>query len=193
MMEYRDKESFNRALARVQANAVVVKTNRKNTQTGSKYADFGQLDKMLRPLYIAEGLSLSYGTADIDKPETVRVICDVSLGAYTRTYHIDMPADGKGAKGNDVMTKTHATGSATMYGRRYLLNMIFNLTQEDDDGNAAAGLDVKVFAPLMEAIENARTIGEVTASYIRALKVAKTDHEKAQFEAAATKRKGELR
>ena len=52
-----------------------------------------------------------------------------------------MPADGKGAKGGDVMTKTHATGSATSYGMRYLLKMIFNVavgTEKDDDGNAAS-------------------------------------------------------
>ena len=50
-----------------------------------------------------------------------------------------MPADGKGAQGRDVMTRTHATGSAVSYGRRYLLLMIFNIAVggEDDDGNAA--------------------------------------------------------
>ena len=50
-----------------------------------------------------------------------------------------MPADGKGAKGGDVMTKTHAHVSATSYGKRVLLGMIFNIaTGNDDDGNAAA-------------------------------------------------------
>ena len=50
----------------------------------------------------------------------------------------DKPADGKGAKGGDVMTKTHATGAGVTYGRRYLLGMIFNLViGEDDDGNRA--------------------------------------------------------
>jgi hypothetical protein len=193
MMEYNDRLAFNQALARVQANAKVVQTNRKNTSTGSRYADFGALDKMLRPLYIAEGLALSYGTAEIDKPETVRVTCTVSLGAYSRTEHIDMPADGKGAKGGDVMTKTHATGSAVMYGRRYLLNMIFNLTQEDDDGNAAAGLDLKIFAPLLEAIENAPTLGAVDGAYLRALELAKTQGEKDQFKAARVARKAALK
>jgi hypothetical protein len=50
-----------------------------------------------------------------------------------------MPADGKGARGGDVMTKTHATGSAASYGMRYLLKMIFNIAvaEADDDGNAA--------------------------------------------------------
>ena len=39
------------------------------------------------------------------------------------------------------MTKTHALGSATSYGRRYLLKMIFNVIEaaEDDDGNNASG------------------------------------------------------
>src|SRR5690606_32576023 len=56
---------------------------------------------------------------------------------HSRAYHIDMPADGKGAKGGDVMTKTHATGAAASYGMRYLLKMIFNVAvgEEDRDGN----------------------------------------------------------
>jgi hypothetical protein len=51
-----------------------------------------------------------------------------------------MPVDGKGAKGNDVMTKTHAFGSGASYGMRYLLKMIFNVAvgEDDDDGNGAA-------------------------------------------------------
>ena len=43
--------------------------------------------------------------------------------------------DGKGAKGGDVMTKTHATGAAMTYGQRYLFPLIFNLAiGEDNDG-----------------------------------------------------------
>ncbi len=52
-----------------------------------------------------------------------------------------MPADGKGAKGGDVMTKTHAAGSAFSYGQRYLLKLIFNVAiGDDDDGNAAGSV-----------------------------------------------------
>ena len=51
-----------------------------------------------------------------------------------------MPIDTKGARGGDVMTRTHATGSALTYGKRYLLIAMFNLAiEEDDDGNAAGG------------------------------------------------------
>ena len=50
-----------------------------------------------------------------------------------------MPCDGKGAKGGDVMTKTHAVGSALSYGKRYAFGLAFNVqtTERDDDGNAA--------------------------------------------------------
>ncbi len=70
-----------------------------------------------------------------------------------------MPADGKGAKGGDVMTKTHATGSAVSYGRRYLMGMIFNLAviSRDDDGNAASAGNViseKQLADLRDFIDS---------------------------------------
>ena len=57
----------------------------------------------------------------------MRVVCYVSLGAHTRKYKADMPADRKGAKGGNVITKTHATGAAMSYGMRYLLKYIFNV------------------------------------------------------------------
>jgi hypothetical protein len=57
---------------------------------------------------------------------------------FSRRYQIDMPIDTKGARGGDVMTRTHATGSAYTYGKRYLLIGMFNLAiDDDDDGNVA--------------------------------------------------------
>lgn len=141
-MQSRQAEvAFNDALNRVQSNMGRIGTDKTNTQTRSNYATYGKLDRVLRPLYTAEGFSLSYGTED-SAADMVRVTCLVShRDGHTRRYQIDMPADGKGAKGGDVMTKTHATGSATQYGMRYLLKMIFNVAtaDEDDDGNAASG------------------------------------------------------
>ncbi len=67
------------------------------------------------------------------------MLCYVARGGYTRTYKKDVASDGKGAKGNDVMTKTHASGAAGSYGMRYLLRMIFNIAvgEGDTDGNDA--------------------------------------------------------
>jgi len=84
------------------------------------------------------GLTFDSGDAP---PDHVRIVCEVSHpDGHTRRYHLDMPVDGKGARGGDVMTKTHAMGSGITYGKRYLLGMIFNLAvTKDDDGNAAGG------------------------------------------------------
>jgi hypothetical protein len=185
MMEYQDKVAFNGALARVQANARRIRANAENPQTRSKYANFAALDSVMRPLYVAEGLSLSFDTADVDKPDTVRVVCDVSLGGYTRRYHIDMPADGKGAKGNDVMTKTHATGSAISYGKRYLLLMIFNLAvgENDDDGNAAggnpSGMRKNVLDGWLDKMRRCTDPGQLTATFREAYATAERIGDKA--------------
>lgn len=131
---------FSRAMTAIQKQARQVSADASNPQTRSRYASYSALDKALRPVYTEHGLALSFDTDDSPLDQHVRVICYVSHeSGHSRRYHIDMPADGKGAKGGDVMTKTHATGSGISYGMRYLLKMIFNVAvgEEDDDGNGA--------------------------------------------------------
>jgi hypothetical protein len=137
-LEMRGAEAdFNEAMTAAQLKMGRIKTNKENSQTHSRYADYAALDRVLRPIYTEHGFALSFTTDEGAPPETVRVLCHVSRGKFTRTYRVDMPADGKGAKGNDVMTKTHATGAAMTYGMRYLLKMIFNVAigEDDTDGN----------------------------------------------------------
>ncbi len=129
---------FNRALNKCQSEIGRVAANKENKQTHSQYADYAALDRVVRPVYTKYGFSLSFNTGE-SAAEVVKVICYVSHeDGHTRTYSVDMPADGKGAKGGDVMTKTHAAGSAMQYGQRYLLKLIFNVAiGQDDDGNGA--------------------------------------------------------
>lgn len=130
--------AFNVSLNAAQSAMRPIAANASNPQTRSRYATFDKLDRVLRPIYTEHGFSLSFDEGDSPKPDHVRVLCYVShVAGYTRTYHRDMPADGKGAKGGDVMTKTHAAGAAGSYGARYLLKGIFNVSvgEEDDDGN----------------------------------------------------------
>lgn len=153
------EREFNEAMATVQAKMRAVATDANNPQTRSKYASYFALDRAIRPIYSAEGLALSFDTEDSPKADHIRVVSYVTRGSHTRKYKIDMPADGKGAKGGDVMTKTHAAGSAFTYGQRYLLKMIFNIaTGGDDDGNAASG-DVKLIT-----LDQADTIRELLES-----------------------------
>jgi len=139
MMDRNAETAFNVAMSLAQSEVGFVNTDLENTGTGnSKYASYVQMDRALRPVYTKYGFALSFNTETTEKADMVRVICYVTHKAgHTRNYSIDMPADGKGAKGGDVMTKTHATGAASSYGMRYLLKLIFNVAigEDDTDGN----------------------------------------------------------
>ena len=137
LLERKAESDFNDAMTECQKELRIVAADATNPQTKSKYASYASLDRALRPVYTKHGISISYSTEDTPKPDYVRVIAHVARSGYTRKYQVDMPADGKGAKGGDVMTKTHATGAAMSYGARYLLKGIFNISvgEDDDDGN----------------------------------------------------------
>ena len=146
LMEMRERiedkaseKAFDLAMTQAQSEMRAVAVDSNNPQTRSKYASYFALDRAVRPVYTKHGFSLSFDTGEASE-SSVRVMCRVAHNeGHARTYHIDMPADGKGAKGGDVMTKTHATGAAVAYGTRYLLKMIFNIAVgADDDGNGAS-------------------------------------------------------
>jgi ERF superfamily protein len=149
----RAETAFNDSMTECQKAMRPIAADAENPQTRSKYATYGKLDRALRPVYTGHGFGLSFDTGDGAPPDYVRVLCYVSHnGGHSRTHHIDMPADGKGAKGGDVMTKTHAVGSGMSYGMRYLLKMIFNVAvgEDDDDGNGAGGSCPALVALLAE-------------------------------------------
>ena len=130
--------AFNEAMNQAQSEIGRIATDSENKATSSRYASYAALDRVLRPIYTSHGFSLSFDTGE-SAESTVKVLCYVSHRAgHTRTYTAVIPADGKGAKGGDVMTKTHAVGSGMQYGQRYLLKLIFNVAVgQDDDGNGA--------------------------------------------------------
>jgi hypothetical protein len=155
---------FNAALVRCQVDMRPIAADADNPQTRSRYASYHQLDKALRPIYTKYGFALSFDEADCPKPDYVRVVCYVShASGFTRSYHRDMPADGKGAKGGDVMTKTHAAGAAQAYGMRYLVKAIFNVSVgEDRDGNDAPTITEKQAADLQALItEHGGNLGKL--------------------------------
>lgn len=135
------EQAFNDAMNVAQSEMKRVAADKHNNQTHSDYTSYAALDRAVRPIYARNGFSLTFNTAPGAPQDNLRVTCRVAHSAgHAELYQVDMPADGKGAKGGDVMTRTHATGAAMTYGQRYLLKLIFNLAiGEDDDGNAASG------------------------------------------------------
>jgi hypothetical protein len=160
------EQAFNAAMNDAQSALGPVAADATNPQTRSRYASYPALDKAVRPIYTRHGFALSFNTADGAPADHVRVVCSVShRDGHKALYQVDMPSDGKGAKGNDVMTKTHATGAAFSYGQRYLLKLIFNIAVgDDDDGNSNGGREMSAGAQAAIAAVNAcKTIDDLRA------------------------------
>ncbi|WP_072389783.1 ERF family protein [Hyphomicrobium sp. CS1GBMeth3] len=135
------KKAFTAAMIDCQAEMEPIRRDAENKQTKSKYATYAALDRAIRPIYTRHSFCVTHDTVPSPLPDHVRVLCFIThRDGHERVHTADMPCDGKGAKGGDVMTKTHAMGSAMSYGKRYTLGNGFNIaTEADDDGNAASG------------------------------------------------------
>jgi hypothetical protein len=174
------EKMFNRSMTACQLDIRQIATDAENLQTRSKYATYAKLDSVLRPNYTKHGFALSFGEDVCEKPDTVRVTCIVShVGGHSRKYHRDIPADGKGAKGGDVMTKTHAAGAAGSYGARYLLKGIFNVAigEYDNDGNDDVRMNENEYAVHLKAIDAASDEKSLMSAFGKAWKSAEQDND----------------
>lgn len=184
------EEEFNLAMTACQSEMRSVMADAKSDK--GKYATLYGVDKALRPIWVGHGFSISFNTADCPLADHTRVLAYVSRGLYTRTYQYDVAVDPKGARGNDVMTKTHAGGSALSYGKRYVLLMIFNVTinkgmDRDDDGRAAGGDLPITKAQLAELIKLKDMAGADVAKFCEVMKVeSMADIPASRFEEAKT-------
>jgi len=134
------KTQYDQAMNAAQGEMRPISRDCHNPQTRSKYASYEAIDSAIRPIYTAHGFAVSFGSKTSANAGNIIVTARISHRAgHNEHVELEMPADGKGAKGNDVMTKTHATGSALSYAKRYIANLVWNLSfgEADDDGNAA--------------------------------------------------------
>jgi hypothetical protein len=166
--------AYGQAMAKAQADMRPISTNASNPQTHSQYANYHALDSVIRPIYTSNGFSLSFDTIGEAPPECIMIVCKVQHAeGHCETFHLPMPADGKGAKGGDVMTKTHATGAAITYGRRYLLGMVFNIAvANDNDGNTASNdapklIDEAQFRYLQDLIERGEAVESKILAHLK--------------------------
>lgn len=156
---------YNEQMSKAQGEMQSVWKNSPNPQTHSRYADLAALDNAIRPIYTKNGFSIQFDE-EPDRDDRAHVVAYVSCGAETRRHHFFVPFTNLGFKGLPNMTMTHAKMSAITYARRGLLKMIFNLAEEDDDGNRAGGvngaapLDAAATQQLREQAEAAAKDGE---------------------------------
>jgi ERF superfamily protein len=165
---------FSEAMTAAQSEIGRIAPDSYNKETKNRWASYAKLDKVLRPIYLKHGFSLSFNSGISPIPETVIVECYVShSGGHTRKYCAPpMPADGKGPKGGDVMTKTFATGSAMSYGARYLLKFIWNIAVGEDDPEAAGTADPDWLKSQVEEIGRCETLEGLQDAYTVAANMA---------------------
>jgi hypothetical protein len=197
------ERAFGAAMSAAQAEMRAVAADANNPQTRSKYASYFAMDKALRPIYTAHGFALTFDTTTGAAENSVRVTCDVlHAEGHRRRYQVDMPNDGKGARGGEVMTRTHATGAALTYGQRYLLRMIWNcaIGQDDDQGSDSTGTNAASEYISAKQVAEIKTLIESTGGNVEKFcafaKVPALDNiYAARFEAAceAVRRAGEQR
>lgn len=177
---------FNDAMARAEAKMTIIVRDAENTHTNSTYATLAAINEKIVPIYTAEGLSISFDTGKADNPAEQRTLARVSHSSgHSRDYHIDLPKDDVGAKGTTNKTPVHATGSTNMYGRRYLVCMIFNLATRamDKDGNTPTGNELaeSVIADYLSAIDAASDRQSLMKAYGPAYNAAAKAKDKASM------------
>lgn len=189
--------SFNQAMVKCQEEMPTVVRDASNDQTRSKYAKFETIISTIKPTYTKHGFSLSFGTDDAAEGH-IRIVCDVMHSdGHSKRHHVDLPLDIAGIKGSVNKTGVHATASTHSYGKRYLVGMIFNIAQadQDDDGNSAGGLSIQMLlnnaAWVRELFPSIATIktGIMMKEYSRAAEawVEMTEEEKRAVWVAPTK------
>ena len=132
------QQAYYRAMAICQAELKVVKRNKKNTQTGSNYADLAALARQADPIIHRHGFTFSTRPlGKVDGEERIGWTIAHS-GGHIESGEAQLAVDNKGPNGSVNKTALHGFGSTMSYGRRYLKLMLFDIaTGDDDDGNAA--------------------------------------------------------
>ena len=138
------KAEFFTAFHSLQSELEPIKAHGWNKHTKSHYARLDDVDRMLGPLTLKHGFTVSVSSAINDKVDHYTFILIVRHGGgYEERHPLELPADYIGSGGSMTKTKIHGALSAESYAERRLKTMVFNLTvlvARDDDGNAAGGV-----------------------------------------------------
>ncbi len=180
------EKAFNQAKTAAQSEMPAIVRDADNDQTRSKYARLETISDAIDPVITRHGFSTTFSEGVTNRDGHIRVLCDLAHeDGHSKQYHLDVPLDDAGLKGNRNKTPTHATGSTFSYGRRYLKCMVFDvkLKGEDVDGNQP----IEYLSPdqIDELIDLAESLGIDREAFCKAHKVSSFDQIAAEhFDAA---------
>lgn len=130
---HQSQQKFARALRAAQQEIPAIMPNKevkdRNKNLMFKYASYEQLDKIIRPIYLKHGLSVSFNGAEAPAGK-VRVLCTVShRDGHSEPYQIDLAID----PGRAGLSQTDAELAAQSKAKRRLLRNIFNIVDDQED------------------------------------------------------------
>lgn len=120
--DYQARVDFDTALNNCQAQIGRIAPNQKR-ENGIMWADYAQLDRTLRPIYIPAGFSIGFSEVESSDKGRLRMCATLSMRGVSREYFADIsraPANGK-------MNQLDADASAASRVKRYLMLDIFNI------------------------------------------------------------------
>lgn len=137
-LDLRDAElAFSEAFANMKPALPVIRHDRYNDQTQSKYATLRQVNETVDPILKQHGFSTRFRTHQTETHASATCILQHIKGHKEETT-ITLPLDLAGIKGTKNKTSVHAVASSTTYAKRYAKLAALDLVTGDDDGNGAA-------------------------------------------------------
>ncbi len=180
--ERQAKIDFDNALSICQSKVATLKTNqgRKSRKSAPEddifWLDYKGLDEAVRPIYLAEGFSISFSEVPDGKDNYVSMKAILSRGGVSREYfkRLTLVAAFEG------MPKADAEASAASRVKRYLMLQIFNVAISIDkdekkpfeNGKQPGVLDERDHITHLDNIRNAGDVKELQRLYISAQKAA---------------------
>lgn len=160
------------ALAKAQGELENASKSSANPHFKSKYADLAEILNTVRPVFSANGLSVTQCPGFANGMVTVETLLMHVSGQWISST-ISAPVGKQDAQG---------VGSAITYCRRYSLAAVAGIAQEDDDGNASIGQTPKAaktqrqpdydFTAAIADIFQAKDLGALQASFTAAYRAA---------------------
>jgi hypothetical protein len=135
LMAQQAEMAYTEAMNRVQNAVPPIYKTRKIIVKGalrSKYAALEDIDRILRPLTIQEGFSLSYSTDDVPPKATRLTLTVKHQRGHKEAFSLVLPIDK-----SEYRSDAQNVASTVSFGRRILLCLAFNVItlDSDTDGN----------------------------------------------------------
>ena len=187
--ERQAKIDFDSALNQCQAEIGRIAPNQ-TRENNIGWADYAQVDRNVRPVYIKAGFSIGFSEVDSPDPNRIKMKATLSRGGVAREYFDSITR----TPSNPKMNLVDAEASASSRVKRYLLLKIFNIAI-GIDALEKEGIPEDQVEPYLKAIRTAPDSTALHKVYLAAKKAAlavKDDNALRLFTEAGANRQKEL-